>query len=282
SENEVIFDIKNEEKSENISENEVIFDIKNEEKFENISENEVIFDIKNEEKSENIFENEVIFDIKNEEKSENISEKPDVKFHILSEEEKTEEINKQFISPMTVVFEENKPKNNLQSTEKENENSFFDTFNQTLDIDLTPKTITKVFPEISEKKDIKLEIIEDEKIENWTENQAIFYFQEGKNEQSIQVYQRLSEENPAKKEYFEKQIKAISSQKMQDLKEKIENNIIQFSPHTTNKEQYSEELALRLFAQGRVSESIFVYEKLSELYPQKNNYYLSQISIMTS
>ncbi len=293
-ENEVESQVENKTLLQN---NEVIFDIKSEEKplieTEQKNDNEIILNIKNEEKpeieTEQINENEVIFDIKKQEEKEISTEKAEVKFHILSEEETKEEVNTAFISPMTVIFEENKPKNEIEIVEKEENQedkitSFFDTFNQT-DVSFdtnSSKTITKIFPENIEKKEIKLEIVESEKIENWTESQAIFYFQEGKNQQSIQIYQKLAEEYPTKKEYFEKQIKAIGSQQTQDLREKIEVESIQFSPHTTNNDEYSEELALRLFAQGRVSESIFVYEKLTELYPQKNNYYLSQISIMTS
>lgn len=257
----------------------------------NIIENKSNSSLTNTEDENNGYQTEdetIIFNIQN--KEEKIEpEKSEIKLQIVSEIQPIEKEETQFISPMTVIFEENNQKNTNERTQKEEEKSFFDTFNTSVNTNITSSTITKVFPEIvpiiENKSEEKQEIIEQEVeiIENWTESQAIFYFQQGKNEQSIQVYEKLIELYPDKKMYFEKQIKAITSQKTHELKdEKAVITPIQFSPHTTENNEYSEELALRLFAQGRVSEAIFVYEKLSDLYPNKNNYYLSQIKVMTS
>jgi tetratricopeptide (TPR) repeat protein len=207
---------------------------------------------------------------KNEEKIENETPK-EINFIINEEKiidnQETEEV---YIAPTQAIFKEEKLIGN------NNEISFFDT----LEIpNQTQKTMTKVFPEENQK----IEEFIVELPENITENDAIIYFQKGDLKTAILAYQKLKEQNPSKTNYYQKQIEILNAQGKEDLRTTEQNvESIQFSPHATQDNEYTEELALKLFAQGRISECIFIYEKLAELYPHKKEYYESQIEIMRS
>ncbi|MCS6821807.1 MAG: tetratricopeptide repeat protein [Microscillaceae bacterium] len=118
------------------------------------------------------------------------------------------------------------------------------------------------------------------------ESDAILLFNQGKTQEAIEIYEKLIKQNPEKRDYylnqihilksFEKPTEPTSENKVENFFEKID-----ITPKAID-EDISEIDAISLFNQGKIDEAIEIYRKLILKYPEKRNYYNSQIEILKS
>ncbi|NJL13677.1 MAG: tetratricopeptide repeat protein [Microscillaceae bacterium] len=117
------------------------------------------------------------------------------------------------------------------------------------------------------------------------ENQAVLLFNQGKTQESIQVYEQLLERNPQKASYYLSQINVLKSNLAVESEPSLKKSTP--TPNTPWKEHPEEEaiderLAIELFNEGKVEEAVAVYEKLMNRYPEKKSYFRQQIEILKS
>ncbi len=112
-----------------------------------------------------------------------------------------------------------------------------------------------------------------------TENQAVAFFNQGKLDLAIGIYDQLIIQNPIKKAYYESQIRVLRDTLQEALRPAKKPSIPAQNP---DEEALSEDLAIRLFMQEKTEEAIEVYEKLIEYYPEKRTYFLKQIEVLKS
>lgn len=112
-----------------------------------------------------------------------------------------------------------------------------------------------------------------------TENQAIAFFNQGKLDLAVDIYEQLIKQNPIKTAYYESQIRVLRETIRETLRpaKKVETQT-----QSDENEEPSEDLAIRLFMQEKTAEAIGVYEKLIELNPNKRTYFLRQIEVLKS
>jgi tetratricopeptide (TPR) repeat protein len=112
-----------------------------------------------------------------------------------------------------------------------------------------------------------------------TESQAIAYFNQGKLELAISIYDQLIRQNPIKTSYYESQIRVLR-ETMREALRPPKKVVAEIRP--IENEEVSEDLAIRLFTQDKTAEAIAVYEKLIEKNPNKRMHYLRQIEVLKS
>ncbi len=119
------------------------------------------------------------------------------------------------------------------------------------------------------------------------ENQAILLFNQGNNEEAIQIYENLIQKNPQKASYYRRQISVLqdSIQTFESPQPREEASTLSESTQLddgSTPEELNEHLAIRLFNAGKTEEAIDVYEKLMVKHPEKRDYFSSQIEILKS
>lgn len=114
-----------------------------------------------------------------------------------------------------------------------------------------------------------------------SESQAILYFNQGKIQEAISVYETLIEKNPYKSSYYRSQIAVLQKDLMAQSESLVKKEDKTVLPEE-NAEEVSERMAILLFNQGRTDEAIKVYEQLMLLNPEKKAYFASQIEILKS
>jgi tetratricopeptide (TPR) repeat protein len=112
-----------------------------------------------------------------------------------------------------------------------------------------------------------------------TESQAIAYFNQGKLELAISIYEQLIRQNPIKISYYESQIRVLRETMRETLRPPKK---VVTETRPIENEEVSEDLAIRLFTQDKTAEAIAIYEKLIEKNPNKRMHYLRQIEVLKS
>ena len=189
--------------------------------------------------------------------------------------------------PEKIITED---KQDQKSDIAENTPDFF----QSIDTEayLEPENIQ---PEVFEQKPIvdeptgQTEEVATNRGDAASESAAIFLFNQGRNEEAIEIYRRLMDQQPERSDYFLAQISILqnepfiteeaSTQKDNGSEEsKVEEDTIE----TEEEDFVSESMALILFNQGKLDEAIQVFERLKEQYPEKAAHFDSQIDILRS
>jgi tetratricopeptide (TPR) repeat protein len=180
-----------------------------------------------------------------------------------------------FQDKIRLVEQNNKPK-------EEQPVSFFDTISlEEPGITFTPTPDSKTAVEIDERL-------------------AMNYFQEGNMKSAIEVYHKLMQLNPLKKEYYQQQINTMEGNfpsedsidsKMEENKTFAANTAVihdyedttpTIEPVATIAEHMTESNALSLFNTGKVKEAIEIYEQLKLQFPERSTYFASQIDVLKS
>ena len=201
--------------------------------------------------------------------------------------------------------EEIKPSENLEVSESVQDESTSSTVEETTDffqsIDteayLEPEVDTKALEEevVYEQKpidDIQPEAtskVPENKDSNVSESAAIFLFNQGRNEEAIDIYRQLMDQQPERRDYFLAQISILQNEPFiaeeTATKETTQDEEVSNDTEKTNESDedfISESTALILFNQGKLDEAIQVFERLKEQYPEKAAHFDSQIDILRS
>ncbi len=124
--------------------------------------------------------------------------------------------------------------------------------------------------------------------EDFTETKAIYLFNQGRNKEAIEIYEKLLEKNPQKASYYLSQINVIKSLEP-ELKPISQLNptpsfISKEEEEPSNDNVLSERLAIQLFNDGKLQEAIEIYNQLKakEKREDKIAYYDQQIAILKS
>ncbi|TAF67292.1 MAG: hypothetical protein EAZ55_02940 [Cytophagales bacterium] len=155
--------------------------------------------------------------------------------------------------------------------------------------------------EAAEDKSLKSEAnnpIELSQVDNPNEALAMQYFNAGDTAKAMELYKKLILFNPEKETYYLRQIEILSSdietlnqeytttpEKTDKKEENImveEEKITTFAPTIENNDEISETTAIQYFNEGNMTKAIQVYEKLMEKYPDKKDYFQSQIEVLKS
>jgi tetratricopeptide (TPR) repeat protein len=187
--------------------------------------------------------------------------------------------------PQVVVWENIKDENIEIGNDSITQNSFFDEIEEERVFSSpTTETITEIDinPSLEDENLIVNEEKNTSKIDlesaYVTESQAIFLFNQGKNEEAIKIYEQLMARNPLKATYYENQIKVLKGADLDKAKEtKISNVSVNGGDNEPN-----EGMALQFFTQGKTEEAIAIYEQLMAKHPEKSTYFASQIEILKS
>ena len=205
------------------------------------------------------------------------------------EEEKLDAIEPSIdLEVKTPIKEESKTSETTDTTD----------FFQSIDTEayLEPETSKEVEQEVFEQKPIlddvqfeKANEVPENKESKVSESAAIFLFNQGRNEEAIDIYRQLMDQQPEREDYFLAQISILQNEPF--IAEEV------LPTETASDEQVeadadktdgagedfiSESTALILFNQGKVDEAIQVFERLKEQYPEKAAHFDSQIDILRS
>ncbi|HAS47009.1 MAG TPA: hypothetical protein DCS93_41380 [Microscillaceae bacterium] len=208
--------------------------------------------------------------------------------------EREEEEKPDAIEP-TIDLEVKTP---IKEESKTSETTDTTDFFQSIDTEayLEPETSKEVEQEVFEQKPIlddvqfeKANEVPENKESKVSESAAIFLFNQGRNEEAIDIYRQLMDQQPEREDYFLAQISILQNEPF--IAEEV------LPTETASDEQVeadadktdgagedfiSESTALILFNQGKVDEAIQVFERLKEQYPEKAAHFDSQIDILRS
>jgi hypothetical protein len=135
---------------------------------------------------------------------------------------------------------------------------------------LTEKIISK------SEQNIPEDIYDVEKYFHTLEEQAINAFVNKNYKEALRLYEDLEIQNEKRADYYVKQMDAIV------LTPSLERSFIKniYFDHTRSNE-WTEELAIKLYTHERSAEAIFIYEKLIDTNPKKEKYYRAQMAVIT-
>ncbi|OJJ23850.1 hypothetical protein BKI52_05735 [marine bacterium AO1-C] len=186
----------------------------------------------------------------------------------------------------------------IEEESKKSEEKETTDFFQSIDTEayLEPETSKEVPQDIldntladqTSSQENKQEILEN-KESNVSESAAIFLFNQGRNEEAIDIYRQLMDKQPERRDYFLAQISILQNEPF--IAEEVAKDAtttdedINDETEESNQEEddfISESSALILFNQGKVDEAIQVFERLKERHPEKAAHFDSQIDILRS
>lgn len=173
-------------------------------------------------------------------------------------------------------------------TEENNNASFFDSIVEEANPTSEPPKVVPTVKAVEEapvsepeESDMEQRFTEDDNTYE-DESQAILLFNQGQNEQAIKIYESLMKRNPQKASYYLSQIDVLKDSQNAFVEQLEKPPVPEDQKVDPDKEEIGERLAIQLFNQGDTDEAIEVYEKLMRKFPEKRNYYASQIEILKS
>ncbi len=108
------------------------------------------------------------------------------------------------------------------------------------------------------------------------EIQALQAFVNKNHREALRLYEDLQIQNEKRSDYYIQQMDAIVM--TPSLERSPIRNI--YFDHTRSNE-WTEELAIKLYTHERSAEAIFIYEKLIDINPKKEKYYRAQMAVIT-